>query len=221
MTKERSCPEDYATSSILTGNFGNGTGSYRSVDQVIKIGNRTEFGQSTKKEPRDETYTICFGNEESNCEDTNQTSLIDPRKKREAADSTVKRENSSRDTEINKCYLLAFESFQDKVQRLFELLTLLGSLAYILQALKELKRLGMDIFLQTWSAVPGRVMFMMSCILIVICFPMRLLCEPRIEDRLIAAAMFLTPMHFLFFCRYVGVQGCNLLSLILLILASK
>ncbi|XP_054168639.1 transient receptor potential cation channel subfamily V member 5-like, partial [Oppia nitens] len=49
--------------------------------------------------------------------------------------------------------------------------------------------------------VPGRIMFLMSCILIVITIPLRLLCLPQYEDRIIALSMFLTPMKLLFFCR--------------------
>lgn len=188
-------------------------GSSRTIVPGIDTKGTSENTKGTKKDEEGTKVTyICFGNEES-CEEENNYTSIEPRKKRESGGSDgsdgsgeilvgkSSKNVSSNLQRMDKCYLLKFESTQDKVERLFELLTLIGSCLYILQALKELKRLGMTIFLQTWSAVPGRVMFMLSCALVVASLPLRFLCEPRIEDRLIAAAMFLTPMHFLFFCR--------------------
>ena len=102
---------------------------------------------------------------------------------------------------LDKCYLLRMTEPMDIVRRMVELMTFIGASLYVASAVKEIKRLGLDVFLQTWSTVPGRVMFMLSCILIILCLPLRLICQPRIEDRLVVTAMFLTPMHFLFFCR--------------------
>lgn len=109
--------------------------------------------------------------------------------------------------ELDTCYLLRISTPLDVIRRVFEVLTLIGAILYASVAFKEMRRLGFDVFLQTWSTVPGRVMFMISCILIIISLPMRLICQPRIEDRLVAAAMFLTPMHFLFFCRSVIISS--------------
>lgn len=218
VTKDKSCPQDYVTNSVLSANLsilstdgvnqnfneGNLSGSNQDFGSTLRANRMSpsspridESRTNPDENGRDKVYTICFG-DESSCEETNYT-LIDPRKKRET--EQPKSDKSMLLESIDKCYLLNFNTLEDKIVRLFELLTLIGSLAYIYQAFKELHRLGLDIFLQTWTAVPGRVMFISSCILIVICLPLRLVCEPRVEDRLVAAAMFLTPMHFLFFCR--------------------
>lgn len=102
---------------------------------------------------------------------------------------------------INYCYLWRMESAMDKIIRTLELATFIGALLYTLSFVREAKRLGLQMFLQTWSKVPGRVMFGFSCLLILAALPVRLICDPRTEDRLVTLAMFFTPMHFLFFCR--------------------
>ena len=102
---------------------------------------------------------------------------------------------------LNKCYLLAIDGPKNKLRLVFELLTLTGATMYLLNAFKESRRIGIGMFLETWSKVPGRVMFMISCALIVISVPFRLSCQPRTDDHIVVMAMFLTPMHFLYFCR--------------------
>lgn len=104
-------------------------------------------------------------------------------------------------TEMNHCYLWQNETINDQIIRAFELATFVGALLYVLIFTREIQQLGLKTFIQTWSKVPGRVMFGISCILILLALPLRLICDARNEDRLITIAMFLTPMHFLFFCR--------------------
>ncbi|RWS03524.1 transient receptor potential cation channel subfamily V member 5-like protein, partial [Dinothrombium tinctorium] len=101
----------------------------------------------------------------------------------------------------DQCYLLRFETSTDKVCRMTEILTLIGTVIYLISILKEARNLGWRIFFETLLAEPGRVMFIISCILIVACLPLRLICSPQHEDRIVSVAMFLTPMHILFFCR--------------------
>ena len=116
--------------------------------------------------------------------------------------TVTKTKNETNGSEsLDHCYLLRLETNMEKVQRIFDLLILTGASLYVISFAGEMKRLGFHMFVQTWSSVPGRVLFAVSCLLVMASVPLRFMCWPRMEDKLIAVAMFLTPMHFLFFCR--------------------
>ena len=142
----------------------------------------------------------CF--QDPNCQSVYTVKLRQPRETTSSFD-----DNDNNNTALkqycndDECYLLKFSEPLDIFRRILDALTFLGALFYVIGFSLEAKRLGIPIFIQTWKAVPGRVMFGISCLLILSSLPFRVLCMPRIEDRLIAMAMFLTPMHFLFFCR--------------------
>ena len=65
----------------------------------------------------------------------------------------------------------------------------------------NLRHLGGRVFIQTMRMEPGRAMFLLSCLLILLTIPFRFLCLPSIEERLVTVAMFLTPLHVLYFLR--------------------
>ena len=45
------------------------------------------------------------------------------------------------------------------------------------------------------------ISFFLGCILVVLCVPLRLFCQPDYENNLAIVAMLLTSLYFLFFCR--------------------
>lgn len=131
-------------------------------------------------------------------------SVVDPKSlqnKTENQTIGLKNQNNTQNESLDRCYLLRVSTNMEKCQRIFDLLTLIGAVLYVTSFVKEIQRLGVSMFIQTWSSVPGRVLFAISCLLVIGSLPLRFLCWSRLEDKLIAVAMFLTPMHFLFFCR--------------------
>ena len=74
---------------------------------------------------------------------------------------------------VDHCYLLRFSEPMDQLRRVLDILTFLGALLYTTSFALEAKRLGLEMFIQTWKAVPGRVMFGISCLLILTSLPLR------------------------------------------------
>jgi ankyrin repeat protein len=140
--------------------------------------------------------SVCF--QDPNCQSVKRFRIRPPRDVGVAvSNDTALKQYCNND----ECYLLKYKEPLEIVRGLLDTMTFAGALLYVFSFSLEAKRLGIPMFIQTWKAVPGRVMFGISCLLILSCLPFRVFCMPRIEDRLIAMAMFLTPMHFLFFCR--------------------
>lgn len=130
------------------------------------------------------------------CEGCETSNIKEP-----LANVSTAQNTSAAEGEEDHCYLLRFDTDLDKMRRIADLAMMVGAFLYLLDAFKESKRLGLVLFFETWASVPGRVMFIFSCFLILLSLPFRLTCQPRTEDRIIVVAMFLTPMHFLYFCR--------------------
>ncbi|CAH4030879.1 unnamed protein product [Pieris brassicae] len=100
-----------------------------------------------------------------------------------------------------ECRLMNFDSSQAKVRICTELMLWLGALIYIAAALREARFLGLKMFFENLSTVPSRVMFLFSCILMVILPSLRLWCADEAEDHLAVIIMLTTAPYFLFFCR--------------------
>lgn len=142
--------------------------------------------EATTAPPTTRAPYICWG---ENCNSTVKGFVFD-----ESWNATA-----NETAPADKCYL---SDYTDNPARFyFEMLSLMGAVLYIYVAYVEGSRIGFAMFIETWSKVPGRVMFMISCILIVASVPFRLFCQPRTDDHIIVMAMFLTSMHFLYFCR--------------------
>ncbi|KAA0195328.1 hypothetical protein HAZT_HAZT002922 [Hyalella azteca] len=82
-----------------------------------------------------------------------------------------------------------------------EILTALGSLAYIVGAAREARFQGLQMFFENLSTVPSRVLFLFACVMVMFMVVMRLMCQGVIEDCLAVMAMLCTGPYFLFFCR--------------------
>ncbi|XP_047523525.1 transient receptor potential cation channel subfamily V member 5 [Pieris napi] len=100
-----------------------------------------------------------------------------------------------------ECRLMNFDSSQAKVRICTELMLWLGALIYIAAALREARFLGLKMFFENLSTVPSRVMFLFSCILMVVLPSLRLWCADEAEDHLAVIIMLTTAPYFLFFCR--------------------
>ncbi|KAM3958296.1 transient receptor potential cation channel subfamily V member nanchung [Aphomia sociella] len=100
-----------------------------------------------------------------------------------------------------ECRLMNFDSFQAKVRITAELMLWVGAFAYIGAALREARFLGLKMFFENLSTVPSRVMFLFSCILMLILPTLRLWCADEEEDHLAVIIMLTTAPYFLFFCR--------------------
>ena len=106
------------------------------------------------------------------------------------------------------------------------------ALVYLLKASQECFNLGRVLFLETMSACPSRVIFLLGCILVLLTVPLRFnnfrlhnliniilaiiiiilaiiniilarfFCIRSLEDRLAVLIVLCTTFYFLFFCRY-------------------
>uniref|UniRef100_A0A2A4JF08 Ion transport domain-containing protein n=1 Tax=Heliothis virescens TaxID=7102 RepID=A0A2A4JF08_HELVI len=99
------------------------------------------------------------------------------------------------------CRLMNFDTWQAKVRITAELLLWVGALAYVGAALREARFLGIKMFIENLSTVPSRVMFLLSCILMLVLPTLRLWCAEEEEDHLAVIIMLTTAPYFLFFCR--------------------
>ncbi|XP_072935457.1 transient receptor potential cation channel subfamily V member 5-like isoform X2 [Epargyreus clarus] len=99
------------------------------------------------------------------------------------------------------CRLMNFDTWHGKVRIITELLLWMGALAYIGAALREARFLGLKMFFENLSTVPSRVMFLFSCLLMVILPTLRVWCADEAEDHLAVIIMLTTAPYFLFFCR--------------------
>ena len=62
-------------------------------------------------------------------------------------------------------------------------------------------------FLENMALCPSRVCFLISCVLVQLCLPVRLLCMYAIEDSLYQIVMLCNGLYFLFFCRGFKLTG--------------
>ncbi|XP_062528665.1 transient receptor potential cation channel subfamily V member 5 isoform X1 [Bombyx mori] len=100
-----------------------------------------------------------------------------------------------------ECRLMNLDTWQAKLRISAELLLWMGALAYFGAALREAKFLGIKMFIENLSTVPSRVMFLFSCLLMLILPTLRLWCADEAEDHLAVMIMLTTAPYFLFFCR--------------------
>ena len=90
---------------------------------------------------------------------------------------------------------------KDWVRFVCEILMVLGSVAYLLGALRECNFLGASMFFENLATAPSRVMFLFSCVLVLNMVALRLLCLDEFEDLVAIVVMLTTAPYFLFFCR--------------------
>ncbi|KAK0165798.1 hypothetical protein PV328_004286 [Microctonus aethiopoides] len=100
-----------------------------------------------------------------------------------------------------ECRLMNFESSLAKIRLTTEIFMEIGAILYIAAALREARFLGLNMFIENLMTAPSRVMFLISCC-ILLSFPfLRLSCADKVEDMLAVVVMLTTAPYFLFFCR--------------------
>ncbi|XP_054262159.1 transient receptor potential cation channel subfamily V member 5 [Macrosteles quadrilineatus] len=99
------------------------------------------------------------------------------------------------------CRLLQANDSTDVTRLLAELFLEIGAFLYILAALREAKFLGLNMFIENLMTAPSRVMFLISCSLMLVMPFLRFGCYEEIEDVVSVIIMLTTAPYFLFFCR--------------------
>ncbi|XP_065210023.1 transient receptor potential cation channel subfamily V member 5 isoform X2 [Planococcus citri] len=102
---------------------------------------------------------------------------------------------------VGTCRLMAINDYKDMFRLITECVLELGALLYILSAFREAGFLGLNMFIENLMSEPSRVMFLFSCLLMMIIPFLRFSCSDEIEDMMIIVIMLTTSPYFLFFCR--------------------
>ena len=105
------------------------------------------------------------------------------------------------------CYLHTYDTIKDKVRGCIEALLVLWSIVYLGIAAKETTFNTRKIYLQSMALCPSRVLFLLSCFLMLFTVPLRLACESPLENQLAILIMYMIPMYCLFFCRGFKTTG--------------
>ncbi|XP_065339476.1 transient receptor potential cation channel subfamily V member 5 [Cloeon dipterum] len=103
--------------------------------------------------------------------------------------------------DYQECRLLDLSKWQAKVRVVCEIAMEIGAILYIIAALREARFLGRRMFLENLMTAPSRVLFLGSCILMMIMPWVRSLCLTQDEDIMAVVIMVTTAPYFLFFCR--------------------
>ncbi|XP_037076817.1 transient receptor potential cation channel subfamily V member 5-like [Pollicipes pollicipes] len=116
----------------------------------------------------------------------------------QSATPTLRNETNATDC---GCTLWMYSGPWDAVRWTLEALVLVGTIAYVLNALNEARFLGLSMFIENLTTVPSRVIFLLSCLLKLAMVVLRLACLQAAEDVLAVLVMLGTAPYFLFFCR--------------------
>ncbi|XP_023309951.1 transient receptor potential cation channel subfamily V member 5 [Anoplophora glabripennis] len=100
-----------------------------------------------------------------------------------------------------ECRLMQLETPEAKIRLAAEVAITIGAFLYLGAAIREARFLGTRMFFENLRTSPSRVMFLFSCILMLIIPWLRLACEDEIEDTVAVMVMLTTAPYFLFFCR--------------------
>ncbi|XP_046383635.1 uncharacterized protein LOC124154144 isoform X2 [Ischnura elegans] len=103
--------------------------------------------------------------------------------------------------EVGECRLLKVNSLKSQTRLVAEAVMELGAVFYILEALREAHFLGLSMFIENLMTAPSRVMFLFSCLMMLIMPSLRFFCLDEAEDIMSVIIMLTTAPYFLFFCR--------------------
>ncbi|XP_052092799.1 transient receptor potential cation channel subfamily V member 5-like isoform X3 [Mytilus californianus] len=105
------------------------------------------------------------------------------------------------------CFLLKACDTNDKVRWALEIIVLLASIMYLCLAMKEIYHQGFTIFFTTLGGAPMKMLFLLSCVFVVMMLPGRATCSTQYEDVVAVLAILGTAPYFLFFCRGFKILG--------------
>ncbi|XP_071441164.1 transient receptor potential cation channel subfamily V member 5 [Hetaerina americana] len=103
--------------------------------------------------------------------------------------------------EVGECRLLKVNSLKSQTRLVAEAVMEVGAVFYILEALREAHFLGLSMFIENLMTAPSRVMFLFSCLMMLIMPSLRFFCLDEAEDIMSVIIMLTTAPYFLFFCR--------------------
>lgn len=75
--------------------------------------------------------------------------------------------------ELDMCHLQALDTTVKKIRMVCELAILIWSIIYLAIAIRERSFLGAQIFKENMQLCPSRVLFLIACLLVVLCVPLR------------------------------------------------
>lgn len=93
---------------------------------------------------------------------------------------------------------------------ILNLLCIIGAALYLLQAYSHIKNVGRKMYFLSLSGFPAKAIFLISCILMLLTFILRLLCMDEIEDVIWIITVPLTSLMFLFYLRYYHLHDVNI-----------
>ncbi|XP_071154329.1 transient receptor potential cation channel subfamily V member 5-like isoform X7 [Mytilus galloprovincialis] len=105
------------------------------------------------------------------------------------------------------CFLLKACDTNDKIRWALEIIVLLAAIMYLCLAMKEIYHQGFTIFFTTLGGAPMKMLFLLSCVFVVMMLPGRATCSTQYEDVVAVLAILGTAPYFLFFCRGFKILG--------------
>ena len=75
--------------------------------------------------------------------------------------------------ELDMCHLQAFDTIEKQIRLGCEIIIVVWSLIYLVIAVRERSFLGGQIFKENMQLCPSRVLFLIACLLVVVCVPLR------------------------------------------------
>ncbi|ESO10140.1 hypothetical protein HELRODRAFT_72856 [Helobdella robusta] len=108
---------------------------------------------------------------------------------------------------VDPCYQIQIQSSVDIARLVFEVLTVIGSLIYIIFALRELHFQGCKNFFTSQKTSPTKTLFLLSNMIIIAMVPFTGACSYRATDCMAVLALLSTGPYFLFFCRGSKIVG--------------
>ena len=105
------------------------------------------------------------------------------------------------------CYLHTYDTLVHQARGMIEVVLIIWSIVYLGIAAKEATFNPREIYIQSMSLCPSRILFLLACILMQFTVPLRLTCMAAQENSLAIIIMYLIPFYFLFFCRGFKTTG--------------
>ncbi|KAK7582313.1 hypothetical protein V9T40_013758 [Parthenolecanium corni] len=102
---------------------------------------------------------------------------------------------------MGQCRLMKINDINDSIRLVTEVVLEFGALFYLLAAVREASFLGLNMFIENLMTAPSRVMFLCSCLIMMVLPFLRLMCYDKMEDMMVVGIMLTTSPYFLFFCR--------------------
>ena len=99
------------------------------------------------------------------------------------------------------CYLHVYDTPRHMIRGICEVLVVIGSIIYLLVAVKEIPYVSRRVYLQSLALMPSKCVFLLGCMFAILNVPFRLACVPKVDNNLACLWATASPMYFLFFCR--------------------